>query len=448
VFEGGDVYIGDFAGGPNTWISSGSIRMRSGYVDRILMQSESGGSASIRIGEYAVGKTNVLITDSAIKLRVYGTDSISMSTTGEIMATNKITAGTGNNIGRLDGSDALWRIYAGHSTPASAPFRVDQSGALTATNATLTGTLNAGSGAVIVGDTGIEIASGLFDVNQIRFMIGSTRMAYINHNTTDTAKLLMVSGGNSSFGDYGQIYMQANFSGGSFPSELVLTSGSSSDTPYATITGGLVVGIGTNTADFDTTGHLVLSGTAKPWEDLRIEPVARASGTGAPTFEKWYDDAAGTSKGVWLYSFTNETVAGNEKEVHFSMQMPHAWDGGPISMHVHWTPAATQNATDVVWGLEYVWKDIGEVFGDTTIVYSSTTLAPDDANITAGKHYISEFIDLVPGTSANGLSSILIGRLFRNSSSATDNYTDKVGLLYIDAHYQMNSLGSNDEYVK
>ncbi len=49
---------------------------------------------------------------------------------------------------------------------------------------------------------------------------------------------------------------------------------------------------------------------------------------------------------------------------------------------------------------------------------------------------------------ADGLSSILIGRLFRNSSAAGDTYTDKVGLLYIDAHYQINSLGSTDEYTK
>jgi hypothetical protein len=164
-------------------------------------------------------------------------------------------------------------------------------------------------------------------------------------------------------------------------------------------------------------------------------------------FEKWYDDVAGTSRGVYLYSFDN-AIAASEKEVFFTMQMPHAWNGGAIHMHVHWVPATTENNTDVIWGLEYIWKDIGEVFGDTVIIPSSTTLFPDDANITAGKHYISSFAGIVPGTTADGLSSILIGRLFRNSSNASDTYTDKVGLLYIDAHYQINSIGSNDEYTK
>jgi len=200
--------------------------------------------------------------------------------------------------------------------------------------------------------------------------------------------------------------------------------------------------------DWDSTGHQTMVGSAKPWEDLRIEPsVRQAAGTGVPSFEKWYDDLAGTSRGVFLYSFTKENTA-NQKEVFFTVQMPHAWDGGVLSMHIHWVPAATENATDVIWGMEYCMKDIGEVYGDTTIVYTSATLIPDDANITAGKHYISEFADITPGADANGISMVLIGRIFRRSGDASDTYTNKVGLMYIDLHYQLNSLGSTDEYLK
>lgn len=207
------------------------------------------------------------------------------------------------------------------------------------------------------------------------------------------------------------------------------------------------LGGGSNYTNFDSAGHQTMAGTAKPWDDLRIEPVVRSTAVANnPTFEKWYDDVGNSSRGVYLYSFADEAV--NEKEVHFTMQMPHSWDGGSVYMHVHWVPAATVATSDLVWGLEYAWKDIGEVFGDTSIVYSSTTLVPNDANITAGKHYISTFSAIAPGTTADGLSSIFVGRLFRNSSSESDTYTDKVGLLYIDAHFQINSLGSDQEYVK
>lgn len=209
----------------------------------------------------------------------------------------------------------------------------------------------------------------------------------------------------------------------------------------------------TNGVKIEQGGNLTLIGTATQWEDLRIEPVARTTGSNAPTFEKWYDDAGGTSRGVYLYSFDDAT-AGSEKEVFFSMQMPHAWAATAISMHVHWVGAVDDTTADPRWGLEYTWKDIGEVYGDTTIVYSDgthMTTAGADANVTAHKHYLTEFADITPGTAADGLSSIFIGRLFRDSANAADTYNAtgaKCGLLYIDAHYEVNSFGSNLEYTK
>ena len=207
-------------------------------------------------------------------------------------------------------------------------------------------------------------------------------------------------------------------------------------------------GTPTDYSYFDATGHLTMTGAAKPWTDLRIEPAVRqAAGTGVPAFEKYFDNAAGTSKGVYLYSFTNETVAGNEKEIFFTMQMPHEWDFGNIEMHVHWIPATSENTVDVVWGLEYAWHKIGSVFADTTII-TATAHVPDNANLTAGMHYLTDFAAISPGTNADGLSSILIGRIFRNSSAAGDTYTGKCGMLYIDAHFQLSSMGSTDEYTK
>jgi hypothetical protein len=49
-------------------------------------------------------------------------------TGAKISSATTITAGTGNNVGVLDGADSTYRIYAGHATPASAPFRVKQDG--------------------------------------------------------------------------------------------------------------------------------------------------------------------------------------------------------------------------------------------------------------------------------------------------------------------------------
>lgn len=184
----------------------------------------------------------------------------------------------------------------------------------------------------------------------------------------------------------------------------------------------------------------------RAWEDLRIEPVARTT-TNAPAFEKWFDDVTGTSRGVYLYSFAKE-LTNNQDEVFFTMQMPHSWAASAISIHAHWVPADSQNTAVVIWGLEYAWADIGTAYGDTTIVYSSATLVPGDTNLTAFRHYISEFADITPSASQDGLSSILIGRLFRFSGDASDTYDDKAGLLYIDAHYEVDTFGSITEYSK
>ena len=56
-----------------------------------------------------------------------------------------ITIGTGTDIFTVDGDEGLW---LGHGTFASAPFRVTKAGALTATDATMTGTITANAGQI------------------------------------------------------------------------------------------------------------------------------------------------------------------------------------------------------------------------------------------------------------------------------------------------------------
>jgi len=80
------------------------------------------------VGEWVAPTTFIdgaLLVDGTINA-----DKILANTiTGEkISATTTITAGSGNNVGVLDGADAVYRIYAGHATPTSAPFRVKQDG--------------------------------------------------------------------------------------------------------------------------------------------------------------------------------------------------------------------------------------------------------------------------------------------------------------------------------
>ena len=202
---------------------------------------------------------------------------------------------------------------------------------------------------------------------------------------------------------------------------------------------------GGNYTDFDTTGFITFNGTTTVWDDLRVEPNIKGTGTNDPTFTKWFDNGAG-SRGVFLYNFTDASTA-SEKEVFFQVQLPHSWKGTTIYPHVHWIPLAAATAQRPVWGLEYNWADIGQVFGNTTIAYT-TGLVPNDVNLVKYKHYISPFAGITPTTNQDEISAILMCRLFRYSGNASDTYTNTCGLLYVDFHYEIDTLGSRTEFTK
>jgi hypothetical protein len=87
-------------------------------------------------------------------------------TGNKISAATKIVAGTGNNVGVLDGADTTYRIYAGHATPASAPFRVKQDGTVIIEKSTSTGKM------VIEGDV-IKVYTTAGGVDTLRVKLGN-----------------------------------------------------------------------------------------------------------------------------------------------------------------------------------------------------------------------------------------------------------------------------------
>lgn len=60
-------------------------------------------------------------------------------TSSTIDSAGKITLGTGNNVINLDAVDTTYRLAIGNATYGSAPFRVDKTGAMTATSGTIGG---------------------------------------------------------------------------------------------------------------------------------------------------------------------------------------------------------------------------------------------------------------------------------------------------------------------
>ncbi|MGL4763840.1 MAG: phage tail tip fiber protein [Aeromonas sp.] len=111
-------------------------------ADKFRVSSKAGDQAVFQV-DAATGKTMIKnafigdLTASNIKGGKITGDWISSNT--------KIVAGAGHTSASLDGTGE-WRLYAGNSSGAAAPFRVAQSGALVATNANITGHIVANSG--------------------------------------------------------------------------------------------------------------------------------------------------------------------------------------------------------------------------------------------------------------------------------------------------------------
>jgi hypothetical protein len=64
------------------------------------------------------------------------------------------------------------------------------------------------------------------------------------------------------------------------------------------------------------------------------------------------------------------------------------------------------------------------------------------------KHLIASFDAITPGELQDGISSMMVCRLFRNSSAGSDTYAGKAGFLQFDIHFRKNTEGSRSEFAK
>jgi len=203
---------------------------------------------------------------------------------------------------------------------------------------------------------------------------------------------------------------------------------------------------GDNYTEIEPDGTVKFVGEATVWDDLRVPVTStKLQGSKDPDFAVAYDNAGGTSQGVFTYFFDKAT----EEEVYFSAQLPHGYkEGTDIIAHVHWYPVANGvSGRTVSWGLEYLWTNTGGVNGNTVIVYANDTTS-EDAVLLANKHYLTNFAAL-SGTGKE-ISSMLLCRIFRDATGAglTDNYDNDVGLIEIDFHYEIDTAGSREVLVK
>ena len=182
-------------------------------------------------------------------------------------------------------------------------------------------------------------------------------------------------------------------------------------------------------------GTLKFIGAAMVWEDLRFPASGfNPAGSTAPP-------SVDTGTGLLLFSGTADNIIGG------IAQMSHSWkSGSTVYPHLHLRfPTASANNTR--WKFEY---DVASIDGDFTNAYGTYTAGgtitvanPNNAK----RHVLASFATVA--MTGYTLSSCLMWRITRLAASdAADNDTAACALMEFDIHYEIDTVGSRQEFVK
>lgn len=196
---------------------------------------------------------------------------------------------------------------------------------------------------------------------------------------------------------------------------------------------------GGNDTKIEADGTLMFEGDAEVWDDLRVSMDKGSSSASLDYFP-------GESSGPQIWYFRN---AKGLETLSFQVQMPHSYkEGTTIYPHLHWTPNSTGSG-DVEWNLDYTWVNYDPT---TPAVFPAITTSTVVAtgSFTQRTHLITSLTPGSVGLDGTGkkISSILICRLWRDSGHTDDTYNSDAGLLSLDFHFQINTIGSRLQYIK
>lgn len=184
------------------------------------------------------------------------------------------------------------------------------------------------------------------------------------------------------------------------------------------------IGNGTNYAEFASDGKLILHGSARVVNHLRIDPERLRRPAANPPAE----DRVGLFPTL---DFDKDT----EESVYLSDHVPFRKDSTVgIYVKVCWLSASAATGT-AVWGVEYRSIEEGEgVDGSTsTITCADATLGPGTLNKCVFTDKIAA-ADIAPDDDI-GL------RFFRKAADGTDTLDEDALMLGIDLHFISNKLG-------
>lgn len=174
--------------------------------------------------------------------------------------------------------------------------------------------------------------------------------------------------------------------------------------------------------------------TDTAWDDLRF-PVQGINPAGAA-------DSATRSTVTGFLEF----LADSDNTVGGVAQMPHSWkEGTTIYPHIH-IRFPNANAGNTRWRFDYDIANVNENFVNAAGTYTSGTAVTVASPLSSTKHVIAPLGSLT--MTGKTLSCIIIWRITRlGVGDVLDTYASTVSLLEFDIHYEIDKLGSDNEFT-
>ena len=170
--------------------------------------------------------------------------------------------------------------------------------------------------------------------------------------------------------------------------------------------------------------------TDSVWDDQQVSLGSVGFGASAPSWTAY--------KGSKVLAFNKA----QDNSIDFLMQLSHRYKvGTPVEFHLH-VVAPSDIAGDVKWNLTISKADIGADFPAESSYSLTQTIAAGSAD----EHNYADISEDIG--SSSGVSSVWICSLTREGTALVDNFDDDVYLVALDAHFEIDSLGSREETTK
>ena len=190
---------------------------------------------------------------------------------------------------------------------------------------------------------------------------------------------------------------------------------------------------GNNYTEFESDGTMKFVGDAVVFDDAFPVQLFTPASTPAP-------DLITVAGSIVGWGFDGNATT---EYLYGSIELPHQYkEGTDVEFHIHQVNF-TAGAGNVKWFLEYVWCPlVGAIPSVSTIVSSVNTIASGDV-----RNSKPVTIATLSGT-GRSISDVLCFRLSRQPTDTGDTFPNDVCVLAMGLHYQIDTVGSRQMYVK